>query len=480
MSDPREEAPEQRDSAYALFRRTLAESAAERMRPLESRPQQKTTLRSTTEADSNEKGERPRLLAIKAGLQERLFEELEQREQLSISDEEISDAVREFVNDVLATEDLAINQAEREHLAAELVEEALGLGPLAPLMSDPAITDILVNGPEQVYVERFGRLEQTRIRFRDEEHIERIITRLAMRIGRRIDRSWPMVDLRLPDGSRVNATLPPASIDGPTISIRRFGRRRLQRSDLLRLGMLSEPMAEFLRLAVSGRANILISGGTGAGKSTLLGAIAESIPPDERIITIEDTAELVLDQEHVVRLETRPPNVEGRGQITARDLLVNCLRMRPTRIIVGEVRGAEALDMLQAMNTGHEGGLCTLHANSPRDALSRLETMVLLAGTELPSRAIREQITSALHLVVHVRRYEDGVRRIDRIAEITGLEQETPLAQELFRFDRTGGNSRRVEGRFVATGIVPRIADQLRNHGFEPDPELFRGSRSLS
>jgi pilus assembly protein CpaF len=286
-----------------------------------------------------------------------------------------------------------------------------------------------------------------------------------------------MADLRLPDGSRVNATLPPVTIDGPTISIRRFGRRRLRRDDLLSLGTLSPEILEFLVFAVRARQNILISGGTGAGKSTLLGVLAEAIPDTERIITIEDTAELSLDQEHVVRMETRPVNIEGRGRILARDLLINALRMRPDRIIVGEVRGGEALDMLQALNTGHDGGIGTIHANSTRDALARLETMVLMAGTELPSRAVREQIVSAIQLLVQVRRYDDGVRRIESVAEITGLEGSTPMMQELFSFRRHGRQGRRVIGEFVATGVVPRMVDELREQGVQIPAALFQRSR---
>jgi pilus assembly protein CpaF len=302
----------------------------------------------------------------------------------------------------------------------------------------------------------------------------RVIERLAARVGRRIDVSSPMVDLRLGDGTRVNATIPPVSIDGPTLSIRRFGRRRLRRQDLEKLGTVSGEILAFLELAVRHRRNVLISGGTGAGKSTLLGALAECIPDEERILTIEDTAELVLDQQHVVRLETRPPNVEGQGRIGARELVVNSLRMRPDRIIVGEVRGPEALDMLQAMNTGHDGSLCTVHANAPRDALSRLETLVLLAGTELPARAIREQIVSAIEFVVHVRRYEDGVRRVESVAELTGLEGQAILLQELFRFERRGLVSGRVQGAFTATGIVPRLAHELREREVKVDLGIFQ------
>lgn len=411
--------------------------------------------------------------SIKAALQAQLIDEIERRQLLLGDDQEVAALVRDFTARAIAVQDLPVNDHERDRLAAELVDETLGLGPLAPLLADPAVSDVLVNRYDQIYVERYGRLEKTGVRFLDQEHIVRVIERMAARVGRRIDTSSPMADLRLPDGSRVNATLAPVSLDGPTISIRRFGRRRLRQQDLLGWGTMSPAMLEFLSLAVEGRRNILISGGTGAGKSTLLGALAESIPASERIVTIEDTAELVLDQEHVVRLESRPPNVEGRGRITTRDLLINSLRMRPDRIIIGEVRGDEALDMLQAMNTGHDGSLCTLHANSPRDALSRLETLVLLAGTELPSRAAREQIVSAIQLLVHVRRHADGVRRVDSIAEITGLEGATPLLQELFVFRRAGRDGRRVLGEFTPTGIVPRMVEDLKELGVSMPLSLF-------
>ncbi len=413
-------------------------------------------------------------LRVKSELQRRLFERLARGGADRGGDEGVRIAVEDFVNEVLLEEELALNAGERGRLADELVEEALGVGPLAPLMADPAVTDILVNGPDAVYVERFGRLELTAVRFRDEEHVRRLIERLAARMGRRIDQAWPMVDLRLPDGSRVNATLPPVSIDSPTLSIRRFGHVRLRAKDLIERDMFSEAMASLFEAAVRSRQSILVSGGTGAGKSTLLGAIAESIPDGERMLTIEDTAELQLDQTHVVRLETRPANVEGQGAISTRDLVINALRMRPTRILVGEVRGPEALDMLQAMNTGHEGGLTTVHANSPRDALSRLETMVLLAGVDLPSRAIREQIASAFQLVVHVRRYEDGVRRVASVAEITGLEGDTILLQEIFRFRSSGSDGRRVRGDFMPTGTVPRFLEAHRQGGEEFSNSIFR------
>ena len=412
--------------------------------------------------------------SVKGLLQEQLLAEFEQHDLFSLSDQEVANVVNEFTVRALESEDIPLNEDERNRLAEELTEETIGLGPLAPLMGDPAITDILVNGPHQVYVERFGRIEPTDIRFRNAEHVIRVIERIAANVGRRIDESNPMADLRLADGTRINATLPPATIDGPTISIRRFGRRRLRREELIKLGMMSEEMTSFLGATVAHRFSLLISGGTGAGKSTLLGALAEAIPFQERIVTIEDTAELMLDQKHLVRMETRPPNIEGRGRISARDLVINSLRMRPDRIIVGEVRGAEALDMLQAMNTGHDGSMSTIHANSPRDAISRLETMVLTAGSDLPSRAIREQIVSAIHLLVHVRRFEDGVRRVESISEITGMEGLTPLLQEIFYYRRQGFQGKRLRGEFSATGTVPRIAQEMRQRGIDLSLSLFQ------
>lgn len=418
-------------------------------------------------------------LSVKGELHQRLLDEINERGLLGAGEAELETQVREFVDRVLETDDLPLNEQERRRLAGDLLEETLGVGPLAPLMADPAVTDILVNRYDQVYIERFGKLERTSVRFRDSEHVVRIIQRIAARVGRRIDETSPMVDARLADGSRVNATLPPVTLDGPTLSIRRFGRRRLRREDLSQLGMFSPDMVTCLDLTVKMRKNLLISGGTGAGKSTFLGALAEAIPNTERVVTIEDAAELILDQEHVVRMETRPANVEGSGRIMARDLVINSLRMRPDRIIVGEVRGPEALDMLQAMNTGHDGGMTTIHANSPRDALSRLETMVLMAGVELPSRAIREQIVSALHLIVHVRRYEDGVRRVESIAEITGMEGTTPQLQDIFRFERRGRRGKSVIGEFVGTGIVPRFAEELRDRDIAVPLEIFQKSRKV-
>jgi pilus assembly protein CpaF len=463
------------DEILRSLRQSRFSDAAERLRNAGKKP-----LAQSASEELN-RVEMPALLpgradylAVKGMLQERLLREIGTRNQYGLADSEVAAAVQEFTTRVLETEDIPLNEQERSRLAEELIEETTGLGPLAPLMADPAITDILVNGPNQVWVERFGRLEHTDVRFRDQEQIVRVIERIAAIVGRRIDTASPMADLRLVDGSRVNATLPPVTIDGPTISIRRFGRRRLRRQDLFNLGMMSKEMLAFLDIAVRYRTNIIISGGTGAGKSTLLGALAEMIPGNERIITIEDTAELIMDQDHVVRMETRPANVEGRGRIVAKDLVINALRMRPDRIMVGEVRGGEALDMLQAMNTGHDGGMTTIHSNSPRDALARLETMVLMAGLELPSRAIREQISSAIQLLVHVRRYEDGVRRIETVSEMTGLEGNTPLLQDIFVYKRRGRQGRQVIGEFSATGIVPHFIEDLRQRGVEISFDWFK------
>lgn len=413
-------------------------------------------------------------LRVKADLHQQLLSDLDRRNLINAGEEDLAEVVEDFVDQALAGQELALNDSERRQLVDDLLEETLGVGPLAPLLADPAVTDVLVNGPYRVFIERFGHLEATDVRFRDAEHLVRIIQRIAARVGRRIDEASPMVDARLPDGSRVNATLPPVTIDGPTLSVRRFGRRRLRRDDLAELGMFSSQMRELMEWVVRGRKNLLISGGTGSGKSTFLGAIAEAIPNQERIVTIEDAAELILDQEHVVRMETRPPNVEGLGRIAARDLVTNALRMRPDRIIVGEVRGGEALDMLQAMNTGHDGSLTTIHANSPRDALARLETMVLMAGLDLPSRAIREQIVSAIQLVVHIRRCEDGVRRVQSVAEITGMEGDTPQMQEVFVFRSRGRQGKRLTGELVATGIVPRVVEQLRAENHDVPMSLFQ------
>src|SRR6202165_2591379 len=364
--------------------------------------------------------------AVKSAIHRKLIQKLNLDRLTEVNREDVRREVTQILEALVVGESTPMNLQERERLAQEVLDEVFGLGPLEPLLADPTVSDILVNTHKRVYVERKGILEMTSIQFRDDIHLMAIIDRIVSAIGRRVDESSPMVDARLADGSRVNAIIPPLAVDGPSLSIRRFGRDPLRAENLIQNNSLTAPMMELLRGCVKARLNILVSGGTGAGKTTLLNVLSSNISDRERIVTIEDAAELQLHQEHVVRLETRPPNIEGKGAVYQRQLMINSLRMRPDRIIVGEVRGEEALDMLQAMNTGHDGSLTTVHANSPRDALSRLETMVAMAGLDLPSRAIREQIVSALALIVFVKRFEDGVRRVAGVSEILGLEGLTP------------------------------------------------------
>lgn len=365
----------------------------------------------------------------------------------------------------------------REHLFREVMDEMLGYGPIQPLLDDPDISEVMVNGPKQVYIEQNGRLIKTNITFNNDEHVMQIINRIIIPLGRRIDEDHAAVDSRLPDGSRVNAIIPPVAIDGPSITIRKFDKERLTIKELIKFGSLSPNMADFLRACVVGRLNILISGGTGSGKTTLLNMLSGFIPADDRIVTIEDAAELQLHQEHVVRLETKPPNENGEGQMTIRDLVRNSLRMRPDRIIVGEVRGGEALDMLQAMNTGHDGSLTTLHANSPRDALSRLETMSLMAGLELPLKVVREQIASAVDLIVHQSRLKDGTRKITHITEVAGMEGNTIVMTDIFKYEQTGISEQgEVIGEMKPTGIRPIFGERLVAAGFELAPEMFGAS----
>lgn len=384
--------------------------------------------------------------------------------------EEVLLVIRNTVN----SEAVPLSFAERERLSREILDEIFGLGPLEPLLKDPTISDILVNRYNKVYVERAGKLEATGLSFKDDQHLMQIIDRIVSRVGRRVDESSPMVDARLADGSRVNAIIPPLALDGPVLSIRRFGRDPITSRNMLENHTLTESMLETLACMVKGRINILISGGTGAGKTTLLNVLSGFIPDFERVVTIEDAAELQLKQEHIVRLETRPPNIEGKGAVRQRQLVINSLRMRPDRIIVGEVRGEEAFDMLQAMNTGHEGSLTTVHANSPRDALARLESMFSMANLNIPERAIRQQIASAIHVVVQIARLTDGSRKVVSISEITGMEGESIWMQEIFVFDRAGIDSDgRVRGVFRATGAQSRYADRLTTAGHALKPELF-------
>ena len=378
------------------------------------------------------------------------------------------------IQTVLAKSKRPLSTGDRAKITQEIIDDILGNGPLEPLLRDPEITEIMVNRADSIFIERGGRLFQTDLRFSDEEHLRRTIDRIVSRVGRRVDEASPMVDARLPDGSRVNAVLPPIALDGCSLTIRKFSKDPFTVKDLVTIGTLTRPAAEVLDACVRGRLNILISGGTGSGKTTTLNVMSSFIPDDERIITVEDAAELQLSQPHVLRMESRPSNVEGQGQVTIRDLVRNSLRMRPDRIIVGEVRDAAALDMLQAMNTGHDGSLSTVHANTPRDALSRIETMVLMAGMDLPVRVIREQVVSAIHLVVQQARLRDGSRHIVQISEITGLEGDTVLMQDLFTFDYNDRDESNSPGRLVSTGITPNFTDQLKDHGVDLSMEHFR------
>ncbi|MGZ8492371.1 MAG: CpaF family protein [Gemmatirosa sp.] len=411
---------------------------------------------------------------LKADLHRRLIDRLDLSALERVRDEEqLTEQVRRAVSEFLRAEQTPLSQVEREQIVEQVVHEIVGLGPIEPLFRDPTISDILVNGAHHVWIESGGRLRRAPVRFRDDAHLMAVIDRIVSRVGRRIDESSPMVDARLPDGSRVNAVIPPLALDGPVLSIRRFG-AGLTAQQLVKAGALTDHIMFMLAACVRSKMNVVVSGGTGSGKTTLLNALSSFIPDHERIVTIEDAAELRLQQAHVVRLETRPSNAEGRGEITARDLVKNALRMRPDRIIVGETRSGEALDMLQAMNTGHEGSMTTVHANTPRDAIARMETMVLFAGTQLPMRAIREQIASAVSLIVQVSRQSDGTRRVMSVTEVTGMEGEILTTQEIFRFRREGvAADGEVLGRYEATGLRPTFADRLKAAGLELPASLF-------
>jgi pilus assembly protein CpaF len=411
---------------------------------------------------------------LKSRIHRRLLDRLDLPNLARIPQEVLEGEIGRAIEALVRGESMPLTGAERARLIIEIMHETLGLGPLEPLLHDPQISDILVNGPNQVYIERFGKLELTDVQFKDSTHLLQIIDRIVSQVGRRIDESSPMVDARLPDGSRVNAIIPPLSLTGPVLSIRRFGTDPLQMKNLLDLQSLTPGMAEVLGGAVKARLNVLVSGGTGSGKTTLLNILSGCIPATERIITIEDSAELQLHQDHVVRLETRPPSIEGTGVITQRDLVRNALRMRPDRIVLGEVRGAEVLDMLQAMNTGHDGSLSTIHANTPRDALTRLETMVLMAGISIPERALREWICSALDLIVQLIRLSDGTRKIVAISEIVGMEGNIITTQDIFTFERQGVNEQgTVLGRHKSTGIRPKFAERLLLAGIKLPADLF-------
>ncbi|MBI2815370.1 MAG: CpaF family protein [Acidobacteria bacterium] len=418
---------------------------------------------------------RPDFGAVKASIHRRLIQKLNLDRITQLGRDAARTEVAHIVENLAAAENTPMTLQERERLAQEVLDEVFGLGPLEPLLKDHSITDILVNSCRSIYIERNGLLEKTQVQFRDDAHLMSIIDRIVSAVGRRIDESSPMVDARLADGSRVNAIIPPLAIDGPCLSIRRFGRDPLTTDELLRNKSITPAMLELLRGCVYGRLNVLISGGTGAGKTTLLNCLSSFINNRERIVTVEDAAELQMHQDHVVRLETRPPNVEGKGAVRQRQLVINCLRMRPDRIIVGEVRGEEALDMLQAMNTGHDGSMTTIHANTPRDALSRLETMVAMANLNLPESGIRRQIASAIDVVVQLSHMSDGTRKITHIAEITGMEGDVVTMQDIFVFNKRGlGENGAVLGEFVPTGIRPKFAERLAAAGVKLPMSMFQ------
>ncbi|MXO87612.1 CpaF family protein [Altererythrobacter aestuarii] len=421
-----------------------------------------------------------RNLRLKVSIHRSLLDKLNLAALDQLSREQIRSEIAEIVTELLNAEGEPLNAREREELVTEVLDELLGLGPLEPLLQDDTITDILVNGYDEVFVERRGLLEAVPTRFQDDKHLLRIIQKIVSAVGRRVDESSPYVDARLADGSRVNAIIPPLAIDGPALSIRKFARNWISMDRLVELDTIPSAMAEVLKAIVGTRRNVLISGGTGSGKTTLLNAMSSFIGHRERIITIEDSAELQLQQRHVVRLETRPPNIEGRGEVTQRNLVKNALRMRPDRIIVGEVRSGEAFDMLQAMNTGHDGSMTTVHANTPRDALSRVEQMIGMSGVEISPRAAQAQIASAMNVVVQIERLVDGHRRVVSLSEITGMESDTITMQEIFRFKISGmSDEGKVLGRFEATGIRPRFLDVTAAYGISLSPDLFRPDRAL-
>jgi pilus assembly protein CpaF len=409
---------------------------------------------------------------LKSRVQNKLLAELDPSMDVSQT-ADVRRTIEELFENILAEEKIVLSRPERRRLFEQIVAEILGLGPIEPLLGDDGITEIMVNGAKQIYIERAGKIHREPASFESDDHLMRIIDRIVAPLGRRIDESSPYVDARLPDGSRVNAVIPPISLVGPTLTIRKFSRNPITVEQMIEFGTLTAESVEFLKACVIARINMIISGGTGSGKTTLLNVISQYIPGDERIITIENAAELQLRQEHVVTLESRPPNIEGRGEVTIQNLVVNSLRMRPDRIIVGEIRAEEALDMLQAMNTGHEGSMTTAHSNSPRDTLARIETMTLMAGMDLPVRAIREQISSALELVVHLERLRDGTRKVTHIAEIQGMEGDIITMTDIFVFEQTGFEGGRVIGRLRPTGLRPRFIDKIEQSGINLPAAIF-------
>jgi pilus assembly protein CpaF len=441
-----------------------------------SRPGTEVGARNAVASDQVLNARRAQYLEVRGSVHRKLLAKLNLEKLATAERSRVEAEIRALVASLIAESGVPLSVTERDAILGDVIDEVFGFGPLEPLLRDKTITDILVNTHKQVFVERGGRLEPVPAAFQDDQHLLRVIDRIVSGVGRRIDDSSPMVDARLPDGSRVNAIIAPLAVDGPLLSIRRFPAERLHAEDLVAFKALAPNTLEFLRHCVAAKLNILVSGGTGAGKTTLLNVLSSFISHRDRIVTIEDAAELQLRQEHVVRLETRPPNVEGKGAVRQRQLLVNSLRMRPDRIIVGEVRGEEALDMLQAMNTGHDGSLTTVHANTPRDALSRLETMVAMANVNLPDKAMRQQIASAIQIVIQQARMSDGTRKVTSVSEITGMEGDIITMQEIYRFEKLGlGAEGKVVGRFVATGVRPKVCERLKSAGIQLPPDMFDG-----
>ena len=446
-------------------------------RPPATSEQSKLTEMRLKRAPASSSPTRDAYLDLKTRVQNKLLAEMDPSMDVSKTDE-VRSTIESLYDSVLADENIILSRVERQRLFEQIVAEILGFGPIEPFLADETITEIMVNGPKNIYIERAGKIVRTTAQFESNDHVMRIIDRIVAPLGRRIDESQPYVDARLPDGSRVNAVIPPISLCGPTITIRKFFKIPLTVEQIIEKGSITAESIEFLKACVIARLNILVSGGTGSGKTTLLNILSGFIPEEDRIVTIENAAELQLRQEHVVTLESRPPNIEGRGEVSIRDLVINSLRMRPERIIVGECRGAEALDMLQAMNTGHDGSLTTLHANTPRDALSRMETMCLMAGMDLPHRAIREQIASAIDVIIQQERMRDGSRRVVAVSEVQGMEGEVITMSEIFTFEKTGVENGKIIGRLLPTGLRPRFIDRIESAGIRLPPNIFGiGSR---
>ena len=451
---------------------TSSASGAAPSTPPTSSEQSKLTEMRLKRAPASTSPTRDAYLDLKTRVQNKLLAEMDPSMDVSKTDE-VRATIEGLYDSVLAEENIILSRVERQRLFEQIVAEILGFGPIEPFLADETITEVMVNGPKNIYIERAGKVIRTTAQFESNDHVMRIIDRIVAPLGRRIDEAQPYVDARLPDGSRVNAVIPPISLVGPTITIRKFFKIPLTVEQIIANGTITPEAIEFLKACVISRLNMLVSGGTGSGKTTLLNILSGFIPEDERIVTIENAAELQLRQEHVVTLESRPPNIEGRGEVSIRDLVINSLRMRPERIIVGECRGAEALDMLQAMNTGHDGSLTTLHANAPRDALARMETMVLMAGMELPHRAIREQISSAIDVIVQQERMRDGTRRVVSISEVQGMEGEVVTMSEIFTFEKTGIENGKIIGRLLPTGLRPKFIDRIEASGIRLPPNIF-------